>query len=161
MARTPRRGRRPKAKSAPAPPPERARQLERTLQEEAPARALRGTPIIRREIYRVADRRVSVTAQVGAAQDGHITMLLDDEEIAECPAPVGPIDLGPGMRLVGRLLTVDSFITDVSPHTDAVRLTVRLEGGPEPCVIPLEDQVDTPGGTLNLRVLVLFKEARA
>jgi hypothetical protein len=112
----------------------------------------------RKESYRVLADDVLVSVSVGLGQIGTVRMFLEEKVLGTTPAPVGVRNIGAGPDLVGKLLTVEVTVTDVSVMTNQMSVTVQLKGGKPAKPIVLKDEVDEEGDTRDFRIFVLFKE---
>jgi hypothetical protein len=112
-----------------------------------------------RDSYRVGAASVLANVRVGASQLGDVRMFLNKTLIASGPAPLLAREVGAGADLVGKLLIVEAFVTDVSGQTNALSVTLHLSGGPAPKDVPLEEEASEPNGSIQFRIFILFRLA--
>ena len=112
-------------------------------------------PIVALSYHVHPEGEVTVSAAIGDAQTGGHSIFLDQTPV---PAPsdpaVGPLPLGPGADLVGRLLTVSSVAIDIQPAHDHVSVVTTLTGGfPDPMQVPQTADAPTHGAVSFLTLI--------
>ena len=117
-------------------------------------------PVVALSYHVKPDEVVTVTAAIGDAQTGGHSVFLDQTEVPPRPgAPpdvFGPVALGRGAELVGRLLTISSVAVDIQPAHDHVSTLTTLTGGfPDPMPVPQVTDAPT-NGAVSFLTLVTF-----
>jgi hypothetical protein len=104
------------------------------------------------------NQKVKASVDVGLGQLGFVKMSLDRKPLVSTGAPVGLQTLGSPSELAGKLLIVETVVTDVSIMTNKMSVTHKLIGGPAPKTITVTDEVMEQGDSLLFQASVLFKE---
>ena len=77
--------------------------------------------------YEVESGIVMLNIIVGEGQVGASVVWLDDQVIAK--GDLGPVTLGPGPILTGRVLGIRTIALDINPMTNRTAVTYVLTGG--------------------------------
>jgi hypothetical protein len=101
---------------------------------------------------------VTVSVDVGLGQLAAVQMALDKTPIVSAPAPLGLQNLGPGSALKGKLLIVETMVTDVSIMTNKMSVVTKLTGGVTPKTITTSGEVADQGESILFETFVLFEE---
>jgi hypothetical protein len=101
---------------------------------------------------------IRAAVDVGAGQKGTVSVALDRKSLRKNAAtPVAPVKLGAAEDVEGKLLIVETAVTDVIGMTNKMSVTVRLTGGPSPKNVPDSTEVDD-GETVLFQTFILLKE---
>jgi hypothetical protein len=113
----------------------------------------------RNDFYKVGAGNATIKAavDVGLGQLGAVKMFLDKKLIVNTSAPIGQQLLGSAKDVVGKLLIVETVVTDVSIMTNKLSVVIMLTGGPSPKTIIRTDEVEDGESTL-FETFVLFRE---
>lgn len=115
--------------------------------------------IRKNDFYKVgtSDSDVKASVDVGLGQRGTVKVTLGTTSLATTGAPLG-LNLGKGSELQGKLLTVETLVTDVSTMTNKMSVALKLSGGPSSKTITTPGEVTDPGDSVIFQTLVLIKE---
>jgi hypothetical protein len=102
--------------------------------------------------------RIKAAVDVGLGQLGFVKMSLDKKPIVSTGAPVGMQTLGTPSELAGKLLLIETAVTDASIMTNKMSVTHKLTGGVAAKTIRVLDEVAAPGDSILFQTFVLFKE---
>ena len=101
---------------------------------------------------------VTVSVDVGVGQLGSVQISLDKTPIVSAPAPLGLQNLGSGEALKGKLLIVETKVTDVSVMTNKMSVVLKLNGGAAAKTITVNDEVADQGASVLFQNFVLLEE---
>jgi hypothetical protein len=104
------------------------------------------------------NKHVKVSVDVGLGQLGFLKLSVDRDHKISAPAPLGPVDLGPGADLKGKLLIFETLVTDVSTMTNKMSVIVQLSGGTSTKTITTKGEVGEQGDSILFQIFVLIKE---
>ena len=110
--------------------------------------------------YKVGKGTSEITAavDVGAGQKGTVSMALDKKSVKKkADTPVAAVKLGAAKDVLGKLLIVETAVSDVIPMTDKMKVTVKLEGGPSPRNVTSTAE-EGEAETVLFQTFVLLKE---
>ena len=110
-------------------------------------------------IYKVGINNgdIIVSLDVGLGQRGTTKITLGTSTIATSGVPVS-LTVGKGDALKGKLLTLETLVTDVSTMANKMSVTVKLSGGASGKTILNPGDVTSSGDSVIFQTLVLFKE---
>jgi hypothetical protein len=101
---------------------------------------------------------IEVALDVGLGQLGAVKIALDKKTLVIAAAPMGQQPVGRAKDVVGKLLIVETMVTDVSIMTNKMSVVIQLIGGPSAKTITLTDEVPAEGESILFETFVLFKE---
>ena len=104
-----------------------------------------------------ANADVKVGVDVGLGQRGTTKITLSTTPLVTVGAPVS-LTVGKGSDIKGKLLTIETLVTDVSTMTNKMSVAVKLTGGPSSKTITTPGEVTDSGDSVIFQTLVLFKE---
>ena len=104
-----------------------------------------------------SDSDVRVAVDVGLGQRGTVKISFGTTSLVTTGTPVD-LMVGKASAIKGRLLTVETLVTDVSTMTNKMSATVKLSGGPSPKTVTTPGEVTEQGDSAIFQTLVLFKE---
>ena len=113
-------------------------------------------PIVSLSYHVKLDDVITVAAGIGDAQGGGHSIFLGTALVAQGELEVGPVELGRGGDLVGRIVVVSSVAVDIQPVHDHVSALVTLTGGhPDPMPIPQAADAPPNGAVSFLTIVTL------
>lgn len=106
--------------------------------------------IVKQINYRVGDddSPITIKAKVGSAQRGVPVAILDkDTEIPETPLPDGAVQFKVGIasKLIGHVVRVQTFVSDVNPKTNLTIVNYELAGGVQTVTDNTQGEVEEGG----------------
>ena len=113
------------------------------------------------DFYRVGSTpgaAIIASVDVGLGQQGFVSMFLDKTPILSAPAPVGLQRVGTAADVKGKLLIVETKVTDVMELTNKMSVTVRLAGGRAVKLITQPGEVAEQNDSILFQTIVLLRE---
>ena len=113
------------------------------------------------DFYRVGTKPgagIIASVDVGLGQDAFVSMFLDKTPILSAPAPIGLQRVGTAAEVKGKLLIVETKVTDVSNMTNKMSVTLRLSGGKSVKLIEQFGEVAEQNESILFQTMVLFRE---
>jgi hypothetical protein len=110
--------------------------------------------------YKVGTNAADILASVdvGLGQTGFVTISLDQTPIVSAPAPIGLLRVGAAADVKGKLLIVETKVTDVSIMTNKMSVAVKLTGGPADKLVPQPGEVAEQGESILFETTILFRQ---
>jgi hypothetical protein len=106
------------------------------------------------ETYAVGSGPVHLDVLVGDAQVGQTLVKLDDVEVGI--GDIVNLPVGDGLDLIGRSIVVQSWVTDINPHTNRITLRYILRGGAEEHIVDQVAFVPEEGDSIILEATFHF-----
>jgi hypothetical protein len=109
--------------------------------------------VIKKIIYRVRNdgSDVLIKATVGSAQRGVPVAFRDENNGGKL------FDLGPDTALIGRVVRVQTFVTDVNPNTNLTVVNYQISGGLQTVMDNTQKEAETAGGRVGHFLFVTFQ----
>lgn len=102
------------------------------------------------------DADVKIAVDVGLGQRGTAKVSLAGRSLATTAAPLS-LTIGPRDDVAGKLLTIETVVTDVSTMTNKMSVTVKLSGGPSAKTVTNTGEVSDAGDSIIFQTLVLLR----
>jgi hypothetical protein len=104
------------------------------------------------------NKNVKAFVDVGLGQLGFLKLSIDKDHKLSAPAPLGPVDLGRGSDLKGKLLIFETLVTDVSTMTNRMSVVIQLAGGTSEKAVTMDGEVGEDLDSILFQAFILVKE---
>lgn len=104
-----------------------------------------------------SDRDITVAVHVDG-QLGAVMIHLDKRLLVSAPAPIGQLTVGKASEVKGKLLIVETKVTDVLRNSNKMNVDVKLAGGPTPKTVPSPGEVAEQGDSILFETSILLRE---
>ena len=118
--------------------------------------------VVEKISYRVRSDNspITIKAKVGSAQRGVPVAILDeDTDVPENALPDGTVQFNPGAgsALIGHVVRVQTFVSDVNPNTNLTIVNYEISGGLQTVMDNTQGDVEEEGGRIGHFFFISFE----
>jgi hypothetical protein len=110
--------------------------------------------------FKVTDADVVLTVTIGEGQLGSSFVFREGVLLVKGGVVIGSLNLGSGADLIGKDVTVDSIVNDISTHTNRMSVRYVVENGGKKKGQLATHEVENEGAICRFVSTLSFKAAR-